>query len=64
MRVVEVELGGRKYRVSDTGKVYSMLGFELKQERTSKGYLYCNRQIIMRSDIKLPQLFASWSNSL
>ena len=23
-----------------------------------------NRQIIMRSDIKLPQLFASWSNSL
>ena len=40
MRVVEVELGGRKYRVSDTGKVYSMLGFELKQERTSKGYLY------------------------
>ena len=24
----------------------------------------CNRQIIMRSDIKLPQLFASWSNSL
>ena len=23
-----------------------------------------NRQIIMRSDIRLPQLFASWSNSL
>ena len=23
-----------------------------------------NRQIIMRSDIKLPQPFASWSNSL
>ena len=26
--------------------------------------LNSNRQIIMRSDIKLPQLFASWSNSL
>ena len=25
---------------------------------------YGNRQIIMRSDIKLPQPFASWSNSL
>ena len=24
----------------------------------------CNRQIMMRSDIKLPQPFASWSNSL
>ncbi len=24
----------------------------------------CNRQIIMRSDKKLPQPFASWSNSL
>ena len=27
-------------------------------------FLYSNRQIIMRSDIKLPQPFASWSNSL
>ena len=27
-------------------------------------HLYCNRQIMMRSDIKLPQPFASWSNSL
>ena len=26
--------------------------------------LFRNRQIIMRSDIKLPQPFASWSNSL
>lgn len=26
--------------------------------------IFRNRQIIMRSDIKLPQLFASWSNSL
>ena len=26
--------------------------------------LQSNRQIIMRSDIKLPQPFASWSNSL
>ena len=26
--------------------------------------VFRNRQIIMRSDIKLPQLFASWSNSL
>ena len=25
---------------------------------------YRNRQIMMRSDIKLPQPFASWSNSL
>ena len=24
----------------------------------------CNRQIMMRPDIKLPQPFASWSNSL
>ena len=26
--------------------------------------LGCNRQIMMRPDIKLPQPFASWSNSL
>ena len=26
--------------------------------------ILCNRQIMKRSDIKLPQLFASWSNSL
>ena len=27
-------------------------------------YFDSNRQIMMRSDIKLPQPFASWSNSL
>ena len=26
--------------------------------------IICNRQIMMRPDIKLPQPFASWSNSL
>ena len=43
-----------------------------RKEKTLKRFLeYCymidvkgNRQIIMRSDIKLPQPFASWSNSL
>ena len=30
----------------------------------SKNQFISNRQIIMRSDIKLPQPFASWSNSL
>ena len=40
MLVKEIELGGRKYRVSDTGKVYSMLGFEIKQRKNPKGYLY------------------------
>ena len=29
-----------------------------------KPYAYRNRQIMMRPDIKLPQPFASWSNSL
>ena len=35
-----------------------------KWKREAETQLYSNRQIIMRSDIKLPQLFASWSNSL
>ena len=29
-----------------------------------RAFMKGNRQIIMRSDIKLPQPFASWSNSL
>ena len=41
---------------------------KMLQERdakdSEKDKLIGNRQIIMRSDIKLPQLFASWSNSL
>ncbi len=31
---------------------------------TGDAQIQGNRQIIMRSDIKLPQPFASWSNSL
>ena len=34
-------------------------GIQVRKKR-----LFRNRQIIMRSDIKLPQPFASWSNSL
>ena len=34
------------------------------QEGIEETLTYSNRQIMMRSDIKLPQPFASWSNSL
>ena len=42
-----------------TETVYTMM---VANELTSDNVR--NRQIIMRSDIKLPQPFASWSNSL
>ena len=35
-----------------------------KAEEIYGSLLYGNRQIMMRPDIKLPQPFASWSNSL
>ena len=39
--------------------------YELKNRYMHVDYVNdCNRQIMMRPDIKLPQPFASWSNSL
>ena len=43
-----------KYGVSKTAIKY----------KTNRQYIYRKRQILMRSDTKLPQPFASWSNSL
>lgn len=37
---------------------------EYKEEFSINGKNYCKRQILMRSDTKFPQPFASWSNSL
>ena len=36
----------------------------ISEPYANKGTNKCNRQIMMRPDIKLPQPFASWSNSL
>ena len=32
MQVVEIESDDRKYRLSDEGNVYSMIGFKINQE--------------------------------
>ena len=46
-------------RANETGSIYAA-DIEDLQKRLDES----NRQIIMRSDKKLPQPFASWSNSL
>ena len=52
-------LGGVPHKVIfDNGKVAVKDGFGKHAQAQSK------RQILMRSDTKLPQPFASWSNSL
>jgi len=40
------------------------LEFAFTREEGKKNVMDSNRQIMMRPDIKLPQPFASWSNSL
>lgn len=37
---------------------------EVRRKKDGTLTVYGNRQIMMRPDIKLPQPFASWSNSL
>ena len=38
--------------------------FTINEDKYNMRKMYRNRKIMMRSDIKLPQPFASWSNSL
>ena len=49
--------------VSFEGRLEQYVG-RLNRDYVGKEAVYGNRQIMMRPDIKLPQPFASWSNSL
>ena len=51
-------------KVEKINKRISPIQDEYIEKYLKEKELNCNRQIMMRPDIKLPQPFASWSNSL
>ena len=53
-----------RFDLQNSGRKYSGFRDKYCYQTNIHRLIYSNRQIIMRSDIKLPQLFASWSNSL
>ena len=54
----------KRIAVRDANTTCPFLGYQPELPQTVKQLNKSNRQIMMRPDIKLPQPFASWSNSL